>query len=205
MAQSANNDGIKRHERSYNRYRRGLSLLLWLLIMALAQATLLGYMNWSQPKPRYFASTKTGRLVPLHPLSEPVLTDHYLLQWASQVARLAYNVGFVHFNKDIDRAKVYFSPDAWQEFLKSIDSSGFKNIVVGRKLQASAVVSGAPVILNRAIIGGRFTWRVQMPVLVTFESANQRTQRRYIVTMDIQRVPVLIATQGIRVMDFQSS
>ena len=74
--------------------------------------------------------------------------------------------------------------------------------IVDKKLESSAIVYGPPVILNSMVLSGRFTWRVQLPMLVTFTSANQQTQQRYMITMDIQRVPVVSVPKGIQIKSF---
>jgi len=52
------------------------------------------------------------------------------------------------------------------------------------------------------VINGRYTWRVQMPILVKFTGASGETQRHFVVTMNVQRTNTLDTAQGIRIIDF---
>ena len=65
----------------------------------------------------------------------------------------------------------------------------------------SAVITQMPVILNKSVIAGRYSWLVQMPVLITYTSASMSARRALIATMMISRVPVLGSSQGVQVTD----
>jgi intracellular multiplication protein IcmL len=143
-------------------------------------------------------------VTPLHSLSEPVLTSQYILEWASLAARKAFNLDFVHYEDQLAEAKPYFTPDGWDKFEAALKSSGLLESVTGKKLVMSAIVSGTPVVLNRAVIHGRFTWTMQLPVLVSFTSSSENRKEPLIITMNVQRVPSLEAPQGIQISDFQA-
>ncbi len=66
----------------------------------------------------------------------------------------------------------------------------------------SAVATKAPVILQKGILNGRFAWRVQMPLLVTYQSANEFSQANNVVTMLISRVSTLNSPRGIGISQF---
>ena len=74
--------------------------------------------------------------------------------------------------------------------------------VKAKKLIVSAVATRAPVILQKGILNGRFAWRVQMPVLVTYQSASEFTQQSNVVTMLISRVSTLNSPRGIGISQF---
>ena len=88
--------------------------------------------------------------------------------------------------------------------MRAMNKSGLLSTVKKEKLEMSAIVSGPPVIVHTAVIHGRFTWRVQLPVLVTFTSASQTRESHWIVTMNIQRISTLDAYKGIQISDFKA-
>ncbi|MCK1862760.1 DotI/IcmL/TraM family protein, partial [Legionella pneumophila] len=45
-------------------------------------------------------------------------------------------------------------------------------------------------------LNGRYSWRVQMPILVTYQSASEFTQQNNVVTMLITRVSTLNSPRG---------
>lgn len=187
-----------------DRYRSATKWLIAMLILCVSLSVILALLSIVKKQPEYFATTTSGIIIPLHSLSEPVITSKYMLQWASLATRAAYNLDFAHYKQQLNKAKPYFTPTGWQKFLTALKSSGVLTEMINQKLVMSAVVYGPAVILNSAVIHGRFTWRIQLPLLVTFTSANHSTRNHLMITMSVSRVPVLNTSAGIQITDFMS-
>lgn len=187
-----------------DQYRRTIKFLLLNGFIAIGLVLVLGYLLLFPGQPKYYATTTNGEVIQLHALSEPVVTNNYIIQWASIATRTALNIGYVRYKTQLLAAKPNFTPDGWMQFMRALNTSGLLKTVLNEKVIMSAVVSGAPVVLNRAVLHGRYTWRIQMPVLVTFESASENKQTKLIVTMNVQRVPTLNAAKGIQISDFRA-
>lgn len=185
-------------------YRRTIK---WVSIMAIVCAiltTILVWMTYDPKQPPYYAAMTTGEVVRLHALSEPVVTSDFVVQWSALTTRLIYNLNFSTYTQQLAQVQDRFTPEGWDKMMAALKSSGLIDDVVNNKLIITSVVTGPPIILGRLIIHGRFTWRVQMKLLVTYTSASTATQRSMIVTMNVQRVPTLDAANGIQVIDFRS-
>ncbi len=185
-------------------YRRTIKGIVVMSVLSIILTVILMGLIISQEQPKYYATTTTGRVVPMHSLSEPVITNKYLLQWASLATRAAFNMDWVHYQSDLQKAKSDFTTDGWNKFMKAMKKSGLLSTVRDQKLQMSAIVSGSPIIVNTGVIHGRFTWRVELPVLVTFTSASQTKESHWLVTMNIQRISTLDAYKGIQISDFKA-
>lgn len=185
-------------------YRRALSVLLVMIIICLAFSALLSYQIASTPKAKYYATTTTGNVIPLYSLSTPVVTNAYLLKWAALATRACYNLDFVHYPDQLKKASAYFTPSGWSALMAAMKGSGVLESLQKNKLYMDAVVSGPVVIVAEAIIHGRYSWRVQLPLLLTYTSANENRRAHFLVTMDIMRVPVLDAEKGIQINDFSA-
>lgn len=192
----------KKNEFYRDRYRTTMQWLTLMAIICVGLTFVLTYFSIQQRVPKFFSTTTTGEVKPMYSLSEPVVTSNYLLQWASLRARDVYNLSFAQYQKQLDDLKPYFTNAGYSKLRGALDSSGFIDVVNQQKLNTSAVVYKPPVILARLIVDGYFTWRVQLPLLVTFTSASQQTQLKYIVTMDVTRVPVISAPKGIQIKNF---
>jgi intracellular multiplication protein IcmL len=59
------------------------------------------------------------------------------------------------------------------------------------------VATRAPIILEKGMLSGRYSWRVQMPILVTYQSASEFTQQNIVVTMLITRISTIESPRGI--------
>jgi intracellular multiplication protein IcmL len=178
-------------------YRRVISALLISIMVIAVLASSLIYLVTHPPAPQYFATTLQGRITPLVPLDQPNLPPSAVLQWANQAAIAAYTYNFVNYRQELQAASEFFTPDGWASFLKQLSASNNLTTVISKKLVVSAVATGAPVILDQGVIDGDYTWKVQMPMLVAFQSASQLATQQLTVTMTIKRISTLNSARGI--------
>lgn len=186
-----------RNEFYRDSYRKVMVILLISVFLNMALGTLLYYMITHPPAPKYFATTINGRITPIYPLEEPNQSDPSVGQWATQAAIASFTYNFVDYRKNLQAASEFFTAEGWQNFMQALASSNNLAAVKAKKLIASAVATGAPVIMQKGLLNGRYSWRIQMPILVTYQSPSVFTQNSYTVTMLIQRVSTLNSPQGI--------
>jgi len=186
-------------------YRRLVGALLVLLV---AIAMLIGtvfYQIMNRPEPRYFATTADGRIMPLYPLSEAMLSPGELLQWAHGASISAYTYNFVNYRSAMQNLQNQFTPKGWKYYEAALKTSRNLELVIAKKLVVSAVATGTPVILDQAVIDGRYSWKVQIPLLVSYQSPNEQTQKPVIIMMIISRVPTVDKPKGIAIVSFVAS
>lgn len=186
-------------------YRRVLTVLLIMVLLNIALTVLLYYMITNRPKPEYFATTSDGKVIRMYALSEPLVTNAELLQWSTIAATSAYTYNFVNWRKALQDASDYFTPTGWREFQEALKTSNNLETVTSKKLSVSAVATGAPVILDRGLIGGVYKWKVQLPMLITYESASTNLSQPVVVTMLVTRVSTLDTPKGIQIDAFYAS
>lgn len=186
-------------------YRRVLVILLIMVVINVVLLGLLGYMLTHRPEPQYFATTSDGKVIPMHALSEPLVTSAELLQWATVAATSANTYDFVNYRKALQDASEYFTPTGWREFQNALKSSNNLDTVISKKLAVSAVATGAPIILDRGLINGTYKWKVQLPLLITYESASTNISQPVVVTMLITRVSTLDTPKGIAIDAFYAA
>lgn len=178
-----------------------LALLISLLINSIL-AIMLVYIINNPPAPKYFATSINGRITPLFPLNEPNQSDSAVLQWANQAAIAAFTYNFVNYRDELQASSGFFTAEGWDQFLSALQQSNNLDAVKAKKLIVSAVATRAPIILQKGLLNGRYSWRVQMPILVTYQSASEFTQQNNVVTMLINRVSTLNSPRGIGISQF---
>lgn len=183
-------------------YRRVQFLLLLSVLINVGLGGVLVYMIENPPQPRYFATSVNGRITPLYPLNKPNQSDSSVLQWANQAAIASYTYNYVNYREELQAASEFFTPRGWQQFLLALRDSNNLKAVVAKKLLVSAVATKAPIILRKGYVGGRYAWRISMPILVTYQSASEFSQQRSIVTMLITRISTLNSPRGIGIEQF---
>lgn len=183
-------------------YRRVLGALLLSVLVIIALTITLIYQVSHPPAPVYFAVREDGRMQQLVPLNQPNISQYALLQWAQQAAIAAYSYNFVDYRKQLQAASEFFTPEGWSNFIRNLNESNNLTTLRQKKLISSAVATGAPVVLYRGIVNNRYLWRVQMPVLVTYQSPSELIPQNLVITMVIERVSTLNSPQGIGIKSF---
>lgn len=194
--------GLDNGDRYRDQYRRHWRRLMVLIGSAFVWLALYMVIGLVQSTPKYYASTTTGDVLPLDALSSPVVTTEYIQQWAEMVARKAYNLDFLNFNQSLSQVRPYFSDDGWVAFQDALTKAGLLSKIQQEKLTLSAVANGPVVILKRYVTAGRYSWDVQLPLLVTYNSSSMQAKQQLYIAMTIRRVPELATPQGIAVTAF---
>ena len=87
--------------------------------------------------------------------------------------------------------------------MNALKRSNNLDAVKAKKFIVTAVATRSPTILSKGVLGGRYYyWRVQIPLLVTYQSANEFVQSRLLVTMLIRRISSLNSPNGIGIEQF---
>ncbi|GGI89918.1 type IVB secretion system apparatus protein IcmL/DotI [Legionella impletisoli] len=187
-------------------YRDGQRKIILILLISMIANVVFGsilfYIITHPPLPKYFATSINGRITPLFPLNEPNQSDSAVLQWANQAAIAAFSYNFVNYRSELQAASGFFTANGWTQFLNALQDSNNLEAVKAKKLIVSAVATRAPIILQKGVLNDRYSWRVQMPILVTYQSASEFTQQNNVVTMLITRVSTLNSPRGIGISQF---
>jgi intracellular multiplication protein IcmL len=182
--------------------RRVMLALLFSVMMNVWLVLACIYLYTYTPPPQYFATSIDGRYTPIVALNEPNQSDSAVLQWANQAAIAAFTYNFVNYREELRAASAFFTSDGWQQFINALAQSNNLDAVKAKKLVVSAVATGAPIILQKGILNGRYAWRIQMPVRVTYQSASEFTQDDNIITLLVTRISTLNSPQGIGISQF---
>lgn len=175
-------------------------LLVLMVIINLALTAVLIYLVTHRPEPKHFASTGDGRTAVLYPLTQPVVSQKALLDWASQAAIIVYTFDFLNYQQMLKEAATLFTPEGWKLFQNNFRPN--LNNVIDEKLRVTAVATGAPIILEQGPLLGHYAWKVSLPILVTYESATETVQQPLTITMVIMRVSTSKTPKGIAIAQF---
>lgn len=152
-------------------FRRSMKLSLCLVAALCLSLAVSALLLLNQPKPRYFAATPDLRLAPMVPLDQPLLTQEGLLTWASNAITGAMSLNFLEWREKLESIRPHFEDEAFKSFLASLQSSGVLDMIRDKRLSASAVATRAPVIIASGLVGGKATWKIEFPLIVSYESS----------------------------------
>lgn len=184
-----------------NYYPHIILLLMLLIVILMGMIFLVMHQLFHRPLPAFTALDPDHKSMLLTPFTTPNLQPDTIIRWASKAAIRAYSFDWVNYNREIQAARPYFTSGGWQDFLRSVNAV-IKSVVQGQ-LFVNGIVSGTPVISNQGPLPGKGqVWRVQIPFLVTYQSANNATKRNFIVSLTIVHISTNINPQGIGIDQF---
>jgi intracellular multiplication protein IcmL len=202
MANDAAEVVTLRREFQRDQHHRVLLSLLISIFLNVILGGAFAYLVSHPPAPQYFATTINGRITPLIPLDQPNMPPSTLLQWANAAAIAAYTYNFVNYRQELQSASEFFTPEGWTQFMNALRASNNLNAVIDKKLVVSAVATGAPVVLDQGVVNGTYTWTIQMPMLVTYQSASNIATQNITIKMIVQRISTLNSARGIGISSF---
>lgn len=193
---------LPQENRFYRKYYSLVIIVLMVFIVILiASVYIVFYQMKHRPLPTFKALSPNKKQLELTAFDEPNLLPDTIIRWANKAATAAYTFDFVNYISQVNAVRPYFTEAGWQDYLGSVND--LINTIVANKLFVNGVVAGTSVISNQGSIPGTgYLWRVQIPFLVTYQSANVPSQRNFYVVLTIVRIPTYINPQGIGIDQF---
>lgn len=163
------------------------------------------YVYSNPPEPVYYTTSINGQTAPLNPLMQPNTSDSVVAQWANLACIGGFTYDFVNYESQFETASEYFTKDGWNSFITSLQESNNLKTVISKKLVVSAVGLSPPIILKKGVVNGVYSWRIEIPILVTYQSASDVTKMKMIVKILMVRMSTSENFKGVGVDQFSSS
>lgn len=178
-------------------YRRLLAIILVLVCMLAASMIWVYYLFSHRPAPRYFATNVHGGLIPLQPLTTPMIPNQQLINWAARAASAAFTVNYVQYREQMQNAKdTYFTTLGGEQYQQQLVQSNDLATIIHGNYIVVAQPDAAPTIIKQGIeqVNNQnlYTWHVNLPLVVNFSSAGQSIRRFFDVNLTIIRSSYLV-------------
>jgi intracellular multiplication protein IcmL len=195
---------VHRNKFYVDQFRSAVKLNFVLAAALVLSLCLNGYLAISRPEPRYFATTADGRLFEMAPLDQPNLSHDALFDWASRAAVKPYVFDFKNYREQIQAASKNFTSTGWKDYLDAMQQSNLLQLVTSKQLVVSATPASSPILVNEGTVAGKYAWKVQVPIVVTYSGGSDRTSQNQnlMVTMVIIRVPTIDSPTGIGINQY---
>ena len=191
----------KKNDFYANSYNTIIMVLFAEIVVVLLLVMLVLYQIFHRPLPVFSAIAPNKQRLELTAFYEPNLLPSTLITWASKAAVAAYTFDFVNYNKEIVATRPFFTETGWKDYQSSIE--GLIQTITQNQLFVNGVVAAPPVISNQGELPGRgYTWRIQIPFLVSYQSAGQISRAKYTVVITLVRVPTSENPAGIGIDQF---
>lgn len=188
-----------------DKFRKMMKLITLLVISAILLLSTFIFQSLKREKVTYYGSSTNGEQTPLHALSDPVLTEQLITQWASIASKKVYQLNFEDYSSQLDAMKIYFTKAGWSSYNDAMQSSGLLSDIKSRKLEVDAIVTDDPVVKDTGLNHGVRYWDVEMPVLVSFSSASVTgVSKKLIIRMRVVRSKDIAAPSGLQIEHFNT-
>jgi intracellular multiplication protein IcmL len=179
-------------------YQRAMKLCLGMTLAMCAALAVIVALVVNRPTPRYFAATPDLRLAPLVPLDKPVLTQQGLINWVAETISNAVSLDFLEWREKLSRSREHFEDEAFKSFIASLNSSGVLDMIRDKRLSVSATVTRAPVIIASGLVGGKATWKIEFPLVVSYESSQGvESTQNLMATVLVRRASTVTSPRGV--------
>jgi intracellular multiplication protein IcmL len=162
----------------------------WMLVLACGVSLAIAAIQFAlRPVPDYVFFAPTGNPISVQPgFDKPFTSSKGLLQWATSAVVASRNLTFVNYEQVLEQHRGEYSAHAFDLLLKTLHDSGALDEIVSKHLVQTCVPTGPSIITGYGIINHEQTWRIQFPLLLTYQSSQgiAATQKE-IATIDVSR------------------
>jgi len=180
-------------------YRKVVTLLIMVIFSILFMSGISLWLVFSKPAPVSFYTDEEWRLLPPIPVNRPWIATPDLIQWVSDAIPAVFTVDFVNFSAQTAAAARYFTPEGYRKFLQAINQYANPVTLKNEKLFVNSDAAGAPFIINQGLLQGVYGWWIQMPLNLSYSSAEKGSTLPLAVQVLVTRVPTQDDLKGIRI------
>tara|TARA_Y200000002_G_C22688659_1_gene667124 strand:+ start:4275 stop:4892 length:618 start_codon:yes stop_codon:yes gene_type:complete len=201
MSDDAFKTMVLRNEYYRDGFRR---LVIVVALLAVALVVLLAALYQevaSTPQPRYFATSPNGMIVPVHPLDQKVFSNAEVLEWATETVLRGFSYDFVNYRSQLQDVAKNFTGLGWRRFRKALDDSRELETIIQQKAVMTALPAGAPQIKNQGRQAGRYSWMIEIPVVLKIQGPISITQPLK-VFLQVTRVSLENNPKGVAISQF---
>lgn len=178
---------------------------IYMLIGALAISVLANvYLGTRPVEFRYFTTDPQGGIREIVALNRPVQGVEEVLNWTTQVVTKAYSMSFANYAQQLDDIRPNFTEGGWLGYEQALSRAGFIDTLLNNQYVTTAVPEKAPVVVAQGLVNGVYGWRLQVPVIVTFQSASSQSSQTINVEVTVVRRPEIENPKGLGIASIVS-
>jgi len=179
--------------------RRCIALTIGM--MALLGVSLLhdGYVWMNPPKPIIVRYDGRNPPQPMVVLTNPIMDDTELLQWAVKAVLAAYAVNYHDYAEQLNTAGRRFTANGWNSFATVYTNTGNLEAMKRARLTCFAQAQRAALIREVKVLRGRLAYDVQFPMLQTCQNTQMESTKRLMMTALVVRTDIEDHPDGLAV------
>lgn len=178
-----------------------VAVILTLLTM------LLKLLDFTAARDYYFPMRENNEVIQELPLSEPLLTDAQIRDWAEEAVTHTLTFGYYDHLIRLQNSRAYFTTPGWADFTNALDEAkvlstigalGVEDASEQRKVVVTTLRPGTRAeIVEQGLNGYRYEWHVKMTIDLSFYDTKQQYRQSWKVDLRIMRVRAMASRFGI--------
>ncbi|WP_192484582.1 MULTISPECIES: DotI/IcmL family type IV secretion protein [Cysteiniphilum] len=169
-------------------YKKNFRLMInTLLVSGLMNFLLVGYIiyDFTTHTTYFLAVDDKASVKSLKMTSTPEVTRDMVINWVSLNVTKLFQLDFLNYKNQLFELKGLFTSSAWHEFnrvtLKEIE------LLSANKYVSRASLIATPVINAKGHINGVKSWKVTVPMMITYSADSGLLSKKIILTLTIQQ------------------
>jgi len=189
---AARNDIVETVTARNDFYKDGYRKMQTITLVAVCVAAfcvITSYLSWTnKPEPKYFPTGPGCRMIPMAPLSEPLIQDSDVVSFTADAMLHIYSYDFANWRSIWGDNKRLFTSTGWDSWLAEFERTGTLDAVRKNRLVVSSSQKAAGVIKSKGLVNGAYTWQVSIPLLITYRGASSRSFQTLAAEITLVRV-----------------
>lgn len=190
-------DSISYHKRNAVHM---LKILIFMGIALCISLTANVVLLVTEKEPVYFGLNEEMALLPMRPLSDPMVNDASLKSWAAAAVTDMFNMDFLNWRQRLSNARQYFTGEAFKGFAQSLDKEGHIQTLNQYRSIMHGIPTGAPVVIASGLLKGVRTWDLEIPFMLNYETSEKTlAAQQFFIKLRVKRVPTTEYPKGIAI------
>lgn len=173
-------------------YRDGYRTL-WKLTYILAAIALFSmglnlFQFENRPQPVAYAVTPALRVVRMQPLTSRI-SPASIRKWADNTIVKCYSLDFVNYRKQLNDLEPEFTHAGFRGYLQALKNAKTLKYIESDDYVMTATPTGIPSIVREGVEDGRYSWVIQIPIMVNYQAAGNNNQQKMLVRIIAVRAP----------------
>lgn len=177
------------------------------LAAALGMSVLLNIVQFeSPPNTKYFATTPSGSLIPIVPLSRPIMSLPSIYRWTIRNTDKAFTLSFSNYIEDENRAEGAMTPAGIASYRVGLVKYSIIETLKKRYNLTAVAQSGATLRNEGVLPDGRAFWLIQFKMLWHYSSGQRDGGGSFsdnvVAQVLVVRAPQTVAPRGLEIRQF---
>lgn len=138
------------------------------------------------------------------PLSEPVYSKAFIINWASLAAVETMTFGFHDYRMRLQDSSRFFTPKGFKYFSKGVEKARLIERIETNKLVLNGAPKAAPIIEQEGVVKGRYQWAIQIPFVQTYRTGHQVMSDNVLIKLTVTRSDDPNNREGIGISEWLS-